>query len=188
MSIRYSWHSADLEAECWQCAHVGCDKRKSNTPSRHIIMWMVIRVVQIFRNSHRNITENMFVYWSLWNDEVGWVSVFFLKITYVFSGPLAGVPISGCVGDQQAALLGRNCLSKGDTKTTYGTGTFMLCNVGTKAIFSNFGLLSTIAYQLGANEKVCYALEGSGSIGGNVVSFFRDNFKLINVSEITRPC
>ena len=59
----------------------------------------------------------------------------------------------------------------------------MLCNVGTTVIFSDIGLISTVAYQLGVDQPVCYALEGSGSIGGNVIRFLRDNLQLIKVTR-----
>ncbi|KAI6242756.1 Glycerol kinase [Aphelenchoides fujianensis] len=97
-------------------------------------------------------------------------------------GPLKGVALSGCVGDQQAALIGHNCLRVGDAKCTFGTGTFMLCNTGTTPIISKNGLLSTVGFQFGPHAPVCYALEGSGSIGGNVVRFLRDNLKFIQKS------
>uniref|UniRef100_A0A914D4B0 Probable glycerol kinase n=1 Tax=Acrobeloides nanus TaxID=290746 RepID=A0A914D4B0_9BILA len=104
---------------------------------------------------------------------------------YFSSGSLKGIPISGCLGDQQAAMVGHGCLDVGDTKNTYGTGTFMLCNTGTNQIVSKHGLLTTVGFQFGPNAPVCYALEGSGSIGGNVVRFLRDNFGFIqNASEI----
>lgn len=104
---------------------------------------------------------------------------------HIKDGPLAGVPISGCLGDQQAAMVGHNCLKTGDCKTTYGTGTFMLCNTGTKPVLSNNGLVTTIGFQFGNHGQVCYALEGSGSIGGNVVRFLRDNLGFIkDASEV----
>uniref|UniRef100_A0A914Q853 Glycerol kinase n=1 Tax=Panagrolaimus davidi TaxID=227884 RepID=A0A914Q853_9BILA len=102
---------------------------------------------------------------------------------YMDHGPLKGVPISGCLGDQQAAMVGHNCLKIGDTKSTYGTGTFMLCNIGSKPIISKDGLLTTVGFQFGSNSPICYALEGSGSIGGNVVRFLRDNFGFIRNSQ-----
>ncbi|KAK5966723.1 Glycerol kinase [Trichostrongylus colubriformis] len=104
-------------------------------------------------------------------------------------GPLNGFPIAGCLGDQQAAMVGHNCLKKGQTKNTYGTGTFMLTNIGTKAVTSKNGLLTTIGFQFGPDSPVVYALEGSGSIGGNVVRFLRDNFGFIkDSSEIEGIC
>ncbi|KAJ1353803.1 hypothetical protein KIN20_010547 [Parelaphostrongylus tenuis] len=104
-------------------------------------------------------------------------------------GPLKGVAIAGCLGDQQAALVGHNCLEKGDTKNTYGTGTFMLCNIGTEPVIGSNGLLTTVAFQFGPDSPVVYALEGSGSIGGNVVRFLRDNFKFIkNSKEMEELC
>lgn len=103
----------------------------------------------------------------------------------ISEGSLQGVPISGCLGDQQAAMLGEHCLSPGETKCTYGTGTFMLTNTGSKLIISRYGLLTTVAYRLGVNAPVCYALEGSGSIGGNAIRFLRDNLHIIkDMSEV----
>lgn len=77
---------------------------------------------------------------------------------YMHSGSLKGVPIAGCLGDQQAALVGHNCLKVGDAKNTYGTGTFMLCNIGINPILSKNGLLTTVAFQFGPHSPVCYAL------------------------------
>ncbi|KAK6051707.1 glycerol kinase [Cooperia oncophora] len=107
----------------------------------------------------------------------------------ITEGPLQGFPIAGCLGDQQAALVGHNCLKKGDTKNTYGTGTFMLTNIGTEVTISKNGLLTTVGFQFGADSPVVYALEGSGSIGGNVVRFLRDNFNFIkDASEMEPLC
>lgn len=106
---------------------------------------------------------------------------------YIRDGPLKGTPLAGCLGDQQSALLGHGCLNAGEAKNTYGTGTFMLCNTGKQALTSQQGLLTTIAYQFGQNSPVCYALEGSGSIGGNVVRFLRDNLQFFShASEIEK--
>ena len=80
-------------------------------------------------------------------------------------GPLAGVPISGCLGDQQAAMLGQRCAEL-EAKNTYGTGCFMLLNTGVEPVQSHHGLLTTLAYQLGADAAPCYALEGSIAIAG----------------------
>ncbi|KAK6103232.1 glycerol kinase [Brugia pahangi] len=100
-------------------------------------------------------------------------------------GSLTGIAISGCLGDQQAALFGEYCFEPGETKCTYGTGTFMLTNIGNNMIINKNGLITTVAYQLGSEGKVCYALEGSGSIGGNAIRFLCDNLQLINdVSEV----
>ncbi|KAL3080819.1 hypothetical protein niasHS_014924 [Heterodera schachtii] len=99
---------------------------------------------------------------------------------HIPKGPLEGVPLAGCLGDQQSALLGHGCLQAGEAKNTYGTGTFMLCNTGQRAYISKNGLLTTISYQFGQESPVCYALEGSGSIGGNVVRFLRDNLNFFD--------
>ena len=88
-----------------------------------------------------------------------------------------GIPIAGIAGDQQAALFGQGCYEPGDIKNTYGTGCFMLVNTGTKAIRSNTGLLTTIAW--GINGKVSYALEGSVFIAGAAIQWIRDGLGLI---------
>ena len=95
---------------------------------------------------------------------------------------VAGVPISGDLGDQQAALVGQACFKPGEAKNTYGTGCFMLMNTGEKAVFSNFGLLTTLAYKFGA-KPACYALEGSIAITGALVQWIRDNLGLIEKSS-----
>lgn len=90
--------------------------------------------------------------------------------------------IAGVAGDQQAALFGQNCFNEGESKNTYGTGCFMLMNVGEKPIYSKNGLITTIAWQL--NNKVIYALEGSVFIGGASVQWLRDQMRMIkNASE-----
>jgi glycerol kinase len=95
---------------------------------------------------------------------------------------VAGAAISGDLGDQQAALVGQTCFQPGEAKNTYGTGCFMLMNTGEKAISSNFGLLTTLAYKFGA-KPACYALEGSIAITGALVQWLRDNLGLIDKSS-----
>ncbi|CAM3811132.1 glycerol kinase GlpK [Aquirufa aurantiipilula] len=97
------------------------------------------------------------------------------------TGVLEGVPLAGILGDQQAALVGQTCFDPGQGKNTYGTGCFLLMNTGKQAIHSQFGLLTTVAYQLG-NEPVHYALEGSVAIAGSLVQWLRDNLGLIQNS------
>lgn len=80
---------------------------------------------------------------------------------YVKDGPLKGIPISGCLGDQQAALVGQRCLRQGEAKSTYGTGCFILYNTGETPYFSSHGLLTTVGYQIGKNGRPIYALEGA---------------------------
>jgi glycerol kinase len=93
-----------------------------------------------------------------------------------------GVPIAGDLGDQQAALVGQACFKPGQAKNTYGTGCFMLMNTGEKAVLSNFGLLTTVAYKFG-EKPACYALEGSIAITGALVQWLRDNLGLIEKSS-----
>ncbi|XP_011815058.1 PREDICTED: putative glycerol kinase 3 isoform X1 [Colobus angolensis palliatus] len=99
------------------------------------------------------------------------------------AGALEGVPISGCLGDQSAALVGQMCFQIGQAKNTYGTGCFLLCNTGHKCVFSDHGLLTTVAYKLGRDKPVYYALEGSVAIAGAVVRWLRDNLGIIKTSE-----
>ncbi len=90
------------------------------------------------------------------------------------------IPICGIAGDQQAALIGQACFSKGMVKTTYGTGCFLLMNTGKEPVISKNNLLTTIAYQI--KDEVFYALEGSVFIGGAVVQWLRDNLGFIKKS------
>ncbi|KAA9021736.1 glycerol kinase GlpK [Niallia endozanthoxylica] len=90
------------------------------------------------------------------------------------------VPIAGVAGDQQAALFGQACFSKGMAKNTYGTGCFMLMNTGDKAVISQQGLLTTIAW--GLNGKVEYALEGSIFVAGSAIQWLRDGLRMIKAS------
>ena len=91
----------------------------------------------------------------------------------ILSGPLAGVRILGVVGDQQAALLGQGCVSRGEAKNTYGTGCFMLYNTGEDIVTSRHGLLTTLAYQQ-EGHKPTYALEGSVAVAGLALRYTSD--------------
>ncbi|ELU01270.1 hypothetical protein CAPTEDRAFT_119584 [Capitella teleta] len=95
---------------------------------------------------------------------------------------LNGVPISGILGDQQAALVGQGAFRKGQAKNTYGTGCFLLYNTGTEPVNSSHGLLTTVAYQFGKNQPAHYALEGSVAIAGAAVKWLRDNLGIIKES------
>lgn len=98
-------------------------------------------------------------------------------------GPFAhAVPVCGCLGDQQAALVGQACFAPGESKNTYGTGCFMLLNTGTEPVVSRSGLLSTVAYQI-AGQPAVYALEGSVAVAGALVQWLRDNLNLIGKSS-----
>uniref|UniRef100_A0A7N6AS60 glycerol kinase n=1 Tax=Anabas testudineus TaxID=64144 RepID=A0A7N6AS60_ANATE len=99
------------------------------------------------------------------------------------SGALSGIPISGCLGDQSAALVGQMCFKDGQAKNTYGTGCFLLRNTGAKPVMSDHGLLTTVAYKLGRDKPACYALEGSVAIAGAVVRWLQDNLGIIGSSE-----
>ena len=95
--------------------------------------------------------------------------------------PLQGVPVSGDLGDQHAALFGQTCFNPGEAKNTYGTGCFMLLNTGGKPVPSKSGLLTTLGYKIG-EQKAVYALEGSIAITGALIQWLRDNLGLIQSS------
>ena len=95
-------------------------------------------------------------------------------------GPVgASVPVAGILGDQQAALFGQACFSKGESKCTYGTGCFLLTNVGNEPCFSSHGLLTTAAYRI-EGEGISYALEGSIAVAGSLVQWIRDQLKMVS--------
>ena len=89
--------------------------------------------------------------------------------------------ICGVDGDQQAALFGQNCFKSGESKNTYGTGCFMLMNIGEKPLISDTGLITTIAWKIG--DKVTYALEGSVFIGGASIQWLRDEMRMIKEAK-----
>jgi glycerol kinase len=94
-------------------------------------------------------------------------------------GDLAGIPVSGDLGDQQAALFGQTCFSVGEAKNTYGTGNFLLLNTGNEIVASKSGLLTTLAYKIGDQQAV-YCLEGAIAITGALVQWLRDNLGMIS--------
>ncbi|GAB2228201.1 hypothetical protein Droror1_Dr00010031 [Drosera rotundifolia] len=98
--------------------------------------------------------------------------------------PIPGIPISGCLGDQHAAMVGQAC-RKGEAKSTYGTGAFILINTGAEVVQSQHGLLTTLAFKLGPGALPNYALEGSIAIAGAAVQWLRDSLGIIrSASEI----
>ncbi len=92
-----------------------------------------------------------------------------------------GIPVAGMAGDQQAALFGQACVEVGEAKCTYGTGAFLLMNVGDRPVASKHGLLSTVAWKL--NGRTTYALEGSSFVAGAAVQWLRDGLHLIKSSR-----
>jgi glycerol kinase len=94
------------------------------------------------------------------------------------SGPLAGTPITGCLGDQSSALVGQKGFFPGLAKNTYGTGCFLLYNIGNEPVISKHGLLTTVAYQF--DEKPVYALEGSIAVAGSGIKFLQKNLNFFN--------
>jgi glycerol kinase len=101
------------------------------------------------------------------------------------NGPLGGVvPLTGDLGDQQAATVGQVCFNPGEAKNTYGTGNFMLLNTGTELVRSKAGLLSTMCYKFG-DEAPVYALEGSIAVTGSAVQWLRDQLGIISGASET---
>ena len=94
---------------------------------------------------------------------------------------LDGIPITGILGDQQAALFGQNCVHAGEAKITFGTGAFLLMNTGTSPVFSDDGLLTTVA--LSASGQRTFALEGAAFIAGAAVQFLRDNWNFVETTQ-----
>jgi glycerol kinase len=91
----------------------------------------------------------------------------------------AAIPIAGDAGDQQAATFGQGCLEPGEAKVTLGTGAFLLANTGTRIVESANGLLSTVAWRLGPDAPIVYALEGSVFVTGAAVQWLRDGLGLV---------
>jgi len=103
---------------------------------------------------------------------------FFGKVSKI-PGLLDGTPITGVLGDQQSALFGQKCFSKGDAKITFGTGSFLLMNTGSKPVVSRKGLLTTLAWHIEGEKSPTYALEGGAFICGAAVQWMRDNMGFV---------
>ncbi|KAL9019161.1 MAG: hypothetical protein Q9185_003542 [Variospora sp. 1 TL-2023] len=104
------------------------------------------------------------------------------------SGILKGKKITGCIGDQSAALVGQLGFEPGMAKNTYGTGCFLLYNVGEKPVMSSHGLLTTVAYNFGGKRKPVYALEGSIAVAGSAVKYVVNNLKFVDSSAKISDC
>ena len=145
-----------------------------------------------YSNASRTLMYN--IYEQKWDDELLDIltvpksmlpevkpssEVYAHTIQYHFFG--FEVPIAGAAGDQQAALFGQTCFEKGEAKNTYGTGCFMLMNTGEKAVKSDHGLLTTIAW--GYNGKVEYALEGSIFVAGSAIQWLRDGLRMLKSAK-----
>lgn len=101
----------------------------------------------------------------------------------IASGVLANIPIAGCLGDQSSALVGQCGFQPGQAKNTYGTGCFLLYNVGTEPVISKSGLLATVAYDFGKGRKPVYALEGSIAVAGSGIKFLMNNLGFADESH-----
>ncbi|NBS27637.1 MAG: glycerol kinase, partial [Actinobacteria bacterium] len=106
--------------------------------------------------------------------------------THPDSGIKSGIPISGIAGDQQSALFGQACFAPGDTKNTYGTGSFVLMNVGSTCPPPTNGMLTTVAWDLG-DGRLTYALEGAIFVTGAAVQWLRDGINVIDHAAETEP-
>jgi glycerol kinase len=102
------------------------------------------------------------------------------------TGRLAGAPVAAALGDQQAALFGQTCFETGEAKNTYGAGSFLLMNTGTRPVPSKSGLLTTVGYRLGG-DRPAYCLEGSIAITGALVHWLRDQLGLIRTVDEIEP-
>ncbi|XP_017090133.2 glycerol kinase 2-like [Drosophila bipectinata] len=102
----------------------------------------------------------------------------FGKITSERS-PLRGMTLSGIIGNQQASLLGQMCVKPGQTKNTYRSGCFLLCNTGKKPVFSSHGLLTTVAYKLGPKAPTIYAIEGAVLVAGHALSWLHSKMRIL---------
>ncbi|MCL8210768.1 Glycerol kinase [Spiroplasma sp. JKS002671] len=100
----------------------------------------------------------------------------------LFKNDGTSIPICSAIGDQHAALFGQLCLTPGEIKTTYGTGCFIMMNIGKKPILSDNNLLTTVAYQL-ENQAPVYAIEGSVFIAGAAIQFLRDSWRMLYRSD-----
>lgn len=98
-------------------------------------------------------------------------------------GTLKGKKITGCIGDQSAALVGQLGFTPGRAKNTYGTGCFLLYNVGEKPVISKHGLLATVAFHFGGDRRPVYALEGSIAVAGSAVKFLQNNLEFFEASH-----
>ena len=112
---------------------------------------------------------------------------FGVAVSSVAGGAVGGVPVSGILGDQQAALFGQACVTPGMAKNTYGTGSFVLLNVGPTCPAPSEGLLTTVAWDLGANGGVAYAYEGAVFVTGAAIQWLRDGLQIIGSAAEIGP-
>lgn len=161
--------------------------------------WMIYRLNGVARNVHVTDTTNasrtmfMNLHTRQYDDDLlNFFGIDRNKVTLpkivpsscsesygsIARGALKGVKITGCLGDQSSALVGQCGFNAGQAKNTYGTGCFLLYNVGTKPVISKYGLLATVAYDFGKHCEPVYALEGSVAVGGSGVKFLLKNLGL----------
>ncbi|KAI0999631.1 putative glycerol kinase [Podosphaera aphanis] len=145
----------------------------------------------MFMNIHtRKYDDKLFQFFGIDREKVSFPRIFPSSDSEAFgrlrSGALQGIRITGCLGDQSAALVGQHIFSPGQAKNTYGTGCFLLYNIGEEPIISKSGLLTTVAYDFGSRYKPIYALEGSIAVSGSGIKFLIDNLGFLShPSKIT---
>lgn len=93
---------------------------------------------------------------------------------------LDGIPISAIMANQQASLVGQMCLNRGQAKSTYRSGCFLLLNTGEEKVLSTHGLVTTVAYKMGPKAPAVYALEGSVAVGGSALKWLQNNLNILN--------
>ena len=142
----------------------------------------------MFMNLHKlEYDQQVFDFFELDRDKIRFPKIVPCSDAWAFgslsSGTLKGVKITGCLGDQSAALVGQCAFSPGMAKNTYGTGCFLLYNVGENPVMSSHGLLATVGYHFGGKRKPVYALEGSIAVAGSAVKFLVNNFSFAEASH-----
>lgn len=139
----------------------------------HSLQWEddILRVVDVPRTLLPTILSSSEVY--------GHVSASSRSMGNTGLDELKGVPVSGVLGDQHAALFGQACFDVGQAKCTYGTGAFLLMNTGSAVVPSKNGLLTTLAYKLGKDQPPVYALEGAVAYSGSLIQWLRDNLQIL---------
>ena len=150
--------------------------------------WLLFKLTGVFATdvSNASRTQLMNLETLDWDDEL--LGIFGIKREWLpaikSSSEIYGttknqVPVSGILGDQQAAMVGQTCFEKGESKTTYGTGNFALTSTGANLVRSKNGLITTVLFKLGS-APVQYALEGSVAVTGSAIQWLRDQLGIIN--------
>lgn len=149
--------------------------------------WLLFKLTGVFATDVTNASRTQLMNLETldWDDQL--LKIFEIKREWlpeikssseVYGKTVEGVPVSGILGDQQAAMVGQTCFEKGESKTTYGTGNFALISTGSELVRSKHGLISTVLFKLGSSQ-VQYALEGSVAVTGSAIQWLRDQLGII---------